>query len=470
MFRKTAILGLVLLLGAASLFCYTFYKQRQRKHLQQKLREDFRTRLSKLEHVAGDKIDTSHLTGMFYDEHPEQTEEEFRKQEEARGLILTLSGVLALTGGSVVGLSLLVGAIRLFVKGLYSLAKLLGTGSQTAKNSNEPAQSLRGVGEGQQDGKSKPLKDSAEKTSGSARREPVGSTNSLKVLAASGWESLAGKNRSKPEGIVSETDVSAQDKANDKDHVENTTVFKDKKQHSIGSFMKKLKTEPKADPAVLLCDEESVQLEEPLEHKKYAKPKSASPEPRESSLKKQEDPLTVKTEGLEKKMAEFEQMAARQAASEQSRPLENSLKELTEQMSAIREYAAHQQERVSKLQNGYDWSIVKNFCMRIIRCIDNLESRISTKVHGDADTTDLAEVKDELIFALESTGVEQFEPEVHSDYRGQEKNTEAVKDKQGCDDPKLTGKIAQVIRPGYHYLIDEENVKVVRTAQVKLYE
>ena len=85
------------------------------------------------------------------------------------------------------------------------------------------------------------------------------------------------------------------------------------------------------------------------------------------------------------------------------------------------------------------------------------------------ETADLEEVKDELIFALESSGIEQFEPEVNSDYRGQEKFAEAVKQKQPCNDSKQTGKIAKVIRPGYQYFISEDNIKVVRTAQVKLF-
>ncbi|MBA7705132.1 hypothetical protein ES703_113956 [subsurface metagenome] len=66
--------------------------------------------------------------------------------------------------------------------------------------------------------------------------------------------------------------------------------------------------------------------------------------------------------------------------------------------------------------------------------------------------------------------MERFEPEINSDYRGQEKTAEAVKEKEHCDDQNMKSKIAKVIRPGYQYFIDEENVKVVRAAQVKLFE
>lgn len=87
----------------------------------------------------------------------------------------------------------------------------------------------------------------------------------------------------------------------------------------------------------------------------------------------------------------------------------------------------------------------------------------------DVETGQMEEVRDELIFALESSGVERFKPQINSDYRGQEKRVEVVKEKEYSQKGKMSGKIAEVIRPGYQYVINEDNVKVVRTAQVKLY-
>ena len=154
---------------------------------------------------------------------------------------------------------------------------------------------------------------------------------------------------------------------------------------------------------------------------------------------------------------------------DQSKPLSNTLKELSQQVSAIREYTTYQQNRLEKLQDGYDWNIIRTFCLRVIRCIDNLENRIGQLGEDEARSMHLEEVKDELVFALESSGIEQFRPEVNSEYRGQERYAEAVKDKQPCDKPEQAGKIADVIRPGYQYFINEENTKVVRPAQVKLF-
>ncbi len=154
---------------------------------------------------------------------------------------------------------------------------------------------------------------------------------------------------------------------------------------------------------------------------------------------------------------------------DQAEPLDNTLKELSQEVSAIREYTAYQQDRLEKLQDGYDWNIIRTFCLRIIRCIDNLDNRIAKLRGKHMRNTHLAEVKDELIFALESSGVEQFEPEINSEYRGQEKYAEAVKDRQPCEQQEQRGKIAAVIRPGYQYFISEENIKVVRPAQVRLF-
>jgi molecular chaperone GrpE (heat shock protein) len=162
-------------------------------------------------------------------------------------------------------------------------------------------------------------------------------------------------------------------------------------------------------------------------------------------------------------------VGVQQAIAEHSDSLNGTLTELTEQMAAIREYASGQQDRVKKLEEGYDWNIIKNFCLRLIRCIDNLESRISRQSAEGTETAHLNDLRDELLFALESSGVERFEPEIDSHYRGQEKYAEAVKDREHCDDPDKTGKIAEIIRPGYRYLMDEENVKIVRPAAVKLF-
>jgi molecular chaperone GrpE (heat shock protein) len=181
--------------------------------------------------------------------------------------------------------------------------------------------------------------------------------------------------------------------------------------------------------------------------------------------------LKEQAEDLQRQLAEFKEVAqsVQQASRDRSEPLHSTLKELAQQVSAIRDYAASQQDRVEKLQDGYDWGIIRTFCLRVIRCIDNVDKRISDLGEDDEATSHLEEIRDEMLFALESSGVERFEPEINSDYRGLEKLAEAVKEKLASNKSEQAGRIAKVLRPGYRYIIDDNNFKIVRTAQVKLF-
>jgi molecular chaperone GrpE (heat shock protein) len=183
------------------------------------------------------------------------------------------------------------------------------------------------------------------------------------------------------------------------------------------------------------------------------------------------DVLKEQTDSLQQQIAEFKQMAqdVQQTTRQHSEPLSSTLKELAEQVSAIRDYAASQQGRVEKLQDGYDWGIIRSFGLRVIRCLDNLENRISELPSEDGALQHLEEVRDELLFALESSSIEQFRPDLNSDYRGLEKLAETIKDREPTENVEQAGKIAKVIRSGYRYMMDDENFKVVRTAQVKLF-
>lgn len=212
--------------------------------------------------------------------------------------------------------------------------------------------------------------------------------------------------------------------------------------------------------------------------KSAQKPAPVKPDPRVSAEVSQIKKLSDEAQKIAKLLSDEESVDIKVSAKpgqehsdvrEPSKPLNNTLKELSQQVAAIRDYTAYQQNRLEKLQDGYDWNIIRTFCLRVIRCIDNLESRIGQLSQDEVRAMHLEEVKDELVFALESSGIEQFRPEINSEYRGYEKFAEAIKDKQPCQAPEQAGKIADVIRPGYQYFINEDNVKVVRPAQVKLY-
>ena len=149
----------------------------------------------------------------------------------------------------------------------------------------------------------------------------------------------------------------------------------------------------------------------------------------------------------------------------------SELTELTEEVSAIRQYAAAQQDQIRKFQDGYDWMIIRRFCLRIIRCIDNLEDRMARLTDDDRLLCQcLEDIRDELIFALESSGVEQFNPDLKSPFKGLEKYAEAIRQRVPAPNAAMAGTIAEIVRPGYQYLINDDEVKIVRCAQVKLYD
>ena len=182
------------------------------------------------------------------------------------------------------------------------------------------------------------------------------------------------------------------------------------------------------------------------------------------------DSLGRQAQGFGKDAAQFgPSVATEHTMLMSTEPVSNTLDELTQEVSAIREFAAQQQDRVKQLQEGYDWTIIKRFCLRIIRCIDNLDDRINKLVAQDGQNGLLEDVRDELVFALESSGVEQFEPATNAHYKGLEKVAEAVREKEHPEHAGMSGKIANVVRPGYRYVLNDDDVKIVRAAQVKLY-
>jgi hypothetical protein len=160
---------------------------------------------------------------------------------------------------------------------------------------------------------------------------------------------------------------------------------------------------------------------------------------------------------------------AKKISTRQPALLDETLNRLAEEVAAIRTYAGQQEQSVKKLQGNHDWNIIRGFALRVIRCVDNLEKRIDDLAEQGRSAAHLEEIRDELLFALESTGLERFEPQLNSDYRGQEKTAEAVKDRTIADSDTLKGKIADVVRSGYRFVIGEGNFKVVRAAQVRLF-
>ena len=436
--RKSIILGLALFLAGTAVLGWSLVeKEKERRQMSSyklkyhlkldeylkqykygkakptvQLRQEQQERLlANLDSLAAGETDVYPFADILYGENWRQELDKYKAREEMRELVLTGSIFCVLTGGSIFTWWLLVGTRRLVIRVLPNLKKLAtdwlrGHIKTKAKQPAGP--------------EGKEYAETSEQEH-KLRKQEIQLKKQTKVLRESGWHNFEGS----PE--------------DDEAAFESTSA-------------KNAEMASKADRLALRTQ-------------KVAVPPSGG-----SSIKSKE-PLKIGTESLNLNTVRVNEAAqsVQQATLEHSEPIDNSLRELSQQVAAIREYASQQQDRVEKLQDGYDWNIVRTFCLRVIRCIDNLENRINQLSEEDVETMNLKEVSDELVFALESSGVEQFKPEINSDYRGQEKFAEVVKDKECSDDSNMAGKIAKVIRPGYQYVIDEENIKVVRAAQVKLF-
>ncbi len=451
MLKKAFVLSLVLLLTGAAMISWVLAEQKEKKQLLRQQMEKLNAESAELDKLIAGEIDAHSFSKIVPGEDWQQELSRYKAQEETRLLVLNTSIAWASMGGAILTWCLLLWTARLTIKGLSNLTSFFANVLRHLRRVKDKRQTGTCTKEDEKVSEQKQQRDTQQ-----SQLE-----KHSEVLKNSGWQSFDGNYANRYSKVPTQTGplVSSKPRLNQ------STTDADK-------------------VAVLLSDEKSVKFEKPLKttpedvnvnkiqprYPDRSVQKAAFSDSYESS-RNLEGSLRGYTENLEKQVAEFKQMAqaVKQTAIEHSEPLNNTLLELTQQVAAIREYASQQQGRVEKLQDGYDWNIVKNFCLRIIRCIDNLEDRINQLSEQNSETTDLQQVRDELVFTLESSGVEQFEPEINSDYRGREKDTETVKDREYSDDPTLTGKIAKVIKPGYQYVIDDENVKIVRTAQVKLF-
>lgn len=420
------------------------------------MREQQRQRLlADLDHVSLEDI-PSEYADILYGEGWQEYVEQYRQRQANRELAMTLS-IAAASLGAVVSLwSVLILVVRGF---------LISSSNITSKLSRKKSAAPKAV----ENGSKKQTSDAKDSAHSSSEKDAAKPGKHSKVLEQSGWHGLLGG-----KGKDKDAKKKAKQKRKEPEIISETR---------LGGTMTDAERIGRAFSKRTFHPSKSLQappssFSTPLS----SQPHLAAPESDTSSSDATEDVagndavpdsmenIEEKTTDIDNQLTQLKEMATtiQQSTKEYSKPLD-TLNELSEQVSAIREYVAGQQHRVERLQDGYDWSIVRTFCLRFIRCIDNLETRIESLEDEEIDTSNLREVHDELLFALESSGVEQFSPDRYTEYRGCEKYAEAVKEREETDDPEAKGKIAQVIRPGYRYFIDEDNCRVVRSAQVKIF-
>ncbi|MBM4152066.1 MAG: nucleotide exchange factor GrpE [Kiritimatiellaceae bacterium] len=135
----------------------------------------------------------------------------------------------------------------------------------------------------------------------------------------------------------------------------------------------------------------------------------------------------------------------------------------------MRDYLSESNEQTTRLQEGYDYAVLKKFVRPVIQVIhglESLEARLSKLPEGD----EIRAHWTELLDLLEHSGIERFDVEVGSSFSDMRKEAEAVTQKEQTTDPDKVGKVAEVIRSGYRYVYNNDRKRLVLPAQVKLYE
>lgn len=148
--------------------------------------------------------------------------------------------------------------------------------------------------------------------------------------------------------------------------------------------------------------------------------------------------------------------------------MNTTLSDTNQQLAAIRQYAAEQQRQVRRLQEGYDLSVIKNLCRGVIRCIDFMDDCLAKEGADESGRSDMVSAKGDLLFALQSAGVDEYSVEVGSEYRGQERKAEIV-GHEVPDSAASAGRIAKVQGRGYSYEVDGETRRIIRPVQVIVY-
>lgn len=138
-------------------------------------------------------------------------------------------------------------------------------------------------------------------------------------------------------------------------------------------------------------------------------------------------------------------------------------------LDGVRDYLSAKNKMTDRLQEGYDFQIIKNFSRQIIRCIHQLDAMIANDPDGSSAKS-ITALHNDLLDLLDRNGIERFSPEPGTPFSTLRKVAEVLPQKVKTDDKKLSGKVAEVEQPGYRYIFNDNQHRIIQPAQVKIYE
>jgi hypothetical protein len=138
---------------------------------------------------------------------------------------------------------------------------------------------------------------------------------------------------------------------------------------------------------------------------------------------------------------------------------------MAKMLEGIRDYLADGKAHQVRLQEGYDYAVLKNFCKQIIRCIHRAEAGEKSQA---AET--LEGVRIDLLDLLERSGIERFEPARGENYSKLRKVARVLPQKELTTNDAMVGTVAEVVAPGYLYTYNDDKQRLILPAEVKIYE
>ena len=139
-------------------------------------------------------------------------------------------------------------------------------------------------------------------------------------------------------------------------------------------------------------------------------------------------------------------------------------------LSSLKEFVAEQKAELRKMREGYDWSVVNSMCVGLIGVIDKLDEDIRALGKGK-EKERLREARALLLVLLETYDVKEQSPKVGSAFVENEANEEKYKVTMVKSDQKnMKGKVARVIKPSFVYESGNKQQKVLRVAEIEVYQ
>ncbi len=149
-----------------------------------------------------------------------------------------------------------------------------------------------------------------------------------------------------------------------------------------------------------------------------------------------------------------------------------AMQSIDEQLDGIRKYAAEQHEQVERYQKGFEWTVISDLGKRIFRVMDGIERDMAQAEKASDAKEALQDVRDELLFALESKGIERIRDEELTGKRSSDlRDVVRVRETKETTNPEQDGMIQSVIRPGYRLVLDEQGAgRIVRPVEVAVWK